>query len=102
MTSAESSAKAAISKSSARDGPRRYRRPGLAADRFRRSLAGYLLAWPWFDGLSTWILRRLYFPASRLWAAAELADGSAARFLQGVPMQRRLEHNRRLESGLAD
>jgi pimeloyl-ACP methyl ester carboxylesterase len=101
MTSAESSAKAAISEASGRDGPRRDRRPGLAADRFRRALAGYLLAWPWFDGLSTWILRRLYFPASRLWAAAELADGSAERFWQAVPMRRRLEHSRRLESVLA-
>jgi len=98
MTSAESSANAAISKISSRD-ERRY--PGLAAERFRRNLAGYALAWPWFDGLGAWMLRRLYFPASRLWAAAELADGSAERFWEAVPMRRRLEHSGRLEAVLA-
>lgn len=98
MTSAESPANPAISETAGRD-ERRY--PGLAAERFRRSFAGYALAWPWFDGFSAWILRRLYFPASRLWAAAELADGSAECFWEAVPMRRRLEHNVRLEAVLA-
>ena len=50
MTSAESSAKAAINEAAGRDGPHRDRRPGHTADRFRRSFAGYALAGPWFDG----------------------------------------------------
>jgi hypothetical protein len=98
MTSAESPANPAIGEASSRD-ERRY--PGLTAERFRRNLAGYALAWPWFDRLSAWMLRRLYFPASRLWAAAELADGSAERFWEAVPMRRRLEHSERLETVLA-
>jgi len=98
MTSAESPANPAIGEAMRRD-ERRY--PGLTAERFRRRLAGYALAWPWFDGVSAWMLRRLYFPASRLWAAAELADGSAERFWEAVPMRRRLEHNARLEAVLA-
>jgi pimeloyl-ACP methyl ester carboxylesterase len=96
--SAESSTKPAISEAS---DERRYRRPGRAADRLRRNLAGYALAGTWFDGFSAWILRRLYFPASRLWAAAQLADGSAERFWEAVPMRRRLEHSGRLEAVLA-
>jgi pimeloyl-ACP methyl ester carboxylesterase len=101
MPPAKSSASPAISEASNREGPHRDRRPGLGAERFRRSLAGYVLAWPWFDGFGAWILRRFYFPASRLWAAAELADGSAERFWEAVPMRRRLEHGSRLEAVLA-
>ena len=99
MTSAESSASRSAGETAVRDSG--YRRPGFAADRIRRSLAGYALAWPWFDGLSAWMLRRLYFPVSRLWAAAQLAEGEAERFWQAVPMPRRLEHNARLERALA-
>jgi pimeloyl-ACP methyl ester carboxylesterase len=100
MTSVESPANTEISETLGQD-ERRNRRPGRAAYRFRRSIAGYALAGPWFDGFSAWILRRLYFPASRLWAAAQLADGSAERFWQAVPMRGRLEHNGRLEAVLA-
>jgi pimeloyl-ACP methyl ester carboxylesterase len=99
MTSAESPANAEISETLGQD-EHRDGRPGRAADRFRRSVAGYALAGSWFDGFSAWILRRLYFPASRLWAAGQLADGSAERFWQAVPMRRRLEHNGRLEAVL--
>ena len=100
MTSTDSSANAAMGAASgATAAP--YRRPGETADRIRRMLAGYVLAWPWFDGFSAWALRRLYFPASRLWAAARLADGSPERFWETVPMRRRLEHNGRLAAALA-
>src|SRR5262245_55915412 len=97
MTSAESPANPATAAAN-RDGPHRYRPFSLTFGRVRRNLAGYALAWPWFDGLSAWILRRLYFPASRLWASAQIADGSAERFWHAVPIQRRLEHGEPLEA----
>ena len=100
MASAESPANPATGATN-RDEPQGHRRSGLTFEGVRRNLAGHALAWPWFDGLSAWILRRLYFPASRLWASAQIADGSLERFWQTVPIQRRLEHGERLETVLA-
>ncbi|HLL26852.1 MAG TPA: hypothetical protein VKT73_04290 [Xanthobacteraceae bacterium] len=101
MTSADTPTTPALPEISRADWPHGYRRPDARADRWRRSLAGYALAWPWFDGLSAWILRRLYFPASRLWAAAELAEGSPERFWKAAAIQRRRGHIERIEAVLA-
>ncbi len=48
--------------------------------------AGWLLGWPWLDPLARWLLRHWYFPLSRLWAAAGVADGSVERFFEAVPL----------------
>src|SRR5262249_61187399 len=56
---------------------------------------------PWFDGFGAWVFRRLYFPASRLWAAAQLAEGDPERFWQLVPMPPRPQRRRRLAATLA-
>ena len=56
------------------------------AERLLRSPAGAVLARPWFDALALSLLRRFYFPLSRLWAAAQMADGSVNRFERSVPI----------------
>ncbi len=45
-----------------------------------RSPLGALLAKPWLDQAGLFGLKRWYFPLSRLWAAANAADGDPARF----------------------
>jgi len=47
-----------------------------------RGPLGGLFTSPWFDRLSTVLLRRLYLPLSRLWAMADIAAGSTAKFLE--------------------
>jgi hypothetical protein len=66
------------------------------AGRWQRNLSGYALGWPWFDGFSNWALRRLFFPASRLWAAAQLANGSPERFYRAAGLPRRRGDDRRI------
>lgn len=56
------------------------------AERRRRAIAGTLLAHPWFDRATLHALKHVLFPASRLWAAAQLADGDVEHFLQAVPL----------------
>jgi len=72
-----------------------------ASDRFMRRFAGLALANPMFDRFGIWALRRLYFPVSRLWAAARIARGDPAAFYDAVPMQGRLEDVGRLRAALA-
>ena len=55
-------------------------------DSLRRTVAGTLFARPWFDRTSLFALRHVMFPASRLWAAAQVADGDLEQFLAAVPM----------------
>ena len=38
-----------------------------------RQLKGMAFGWPWFDPVGSWALRRLFVPASLLWAAAEIS-----------------------------
>lgn len=66
------------------------------AMRFLRSPAAALLARPWFDRFALGILRRYFFPASRLWAMARAAEGDMDHFLQDLPASslRRRELNR--------
>ncbi|MCZ6863697.1 MAG: hypothetical protein O7I42_26170, partial [Alphaproteobacteria bacterium] len=63
-------------------------RPERHALLFRviRSPVGALIARPWFHGLASWFLLRWYFPLSRLWAAASLAEGSIERFAEAIPL----------------
>ena len=68
--------------------PEAHARPDRHAFLFRliRSPIGALVARPWFHGLASWLLIRWYFPLSRLWAAASLAEGSVERFAEEVPL----------------
>jgi len=52
--------------------------------RLIRSPAGALLARPWMDGVVLLLLRRYFFPLSRLWALAREAEGSVERFIAGT------------------
>lgn len=65
-------------------GPDRLPR-GLAPERFLRGQFGEWVSRPWLDraafGSLPW-----YFPLSRLWAAASIADGDVSRFREEVPL----------------
>lgn len=64
-------------------------RPDPVDERVVRAIAGTMLAWPWFDRAALFMLRRWFFPVSRLWAAARQADGDAGRFFEAVPVSPR-------------
>lgn len=72
-----------------------------ATEKHIRGLAGLVLARPWFDHFSHWMLRKWFFPASRLWAAARMAHGSPEAFYAAVPMERPPGDDRRLIAALA-
>jgi pimeloyl-ACP methyl ester carboxylesterase len=61
-------------------------RPEDAAERRIRGAMGLLLAYPWFDRLSLWMLVRYFFPLSRLWAAATESHGLPDRFIGNIPL----------------
>ncbi len=81
--------------------PRRFLKTRAGAGKRMRWLMSHALGWPFFDPACSWMLRRLYLPASRLWAAAHIADGSPRRFYDAVPMPRRVDDGSRLENALA-
>jgi pimeloyl-ACP methyl ester carboxylesterase len=56
--------------------------------RLLRSPFGAPLAHPWLDPASLAVLARGYLPLSRLWAAANIAEGSVDRFVEAVPLAR--------------
>lgn len=65
------------------------RQMGVAAGRdsgLRRFVVGTLLARPWFDRATLFALKHMFFPASRLLAAADEARGDTAIFKQAVPL----------------
>jgi pimeloyl-ACP methyl ester carboxylesterase len=62
---------------------------------------GSLLARPWLDGLTLRALRHVFFPLSRLWAAASAADGAHDAFWEHAGQPRRHEHRERLTRILA-
>lgn len=66
--------------------PEPFLRTGSGAHGLRRRILGLLLGWAWFDRVSTFSLRRLFFPLSRLFAAAQSADGQPRAFCEAVPM----------------
>lgn len=63
-----------------------FARTGAAAGPWKRGAAGVALAWPWLDDIIVPSLKRGYFPLSRMWAAAQIADGDPKRFIAAVPM----------------
>lgn len=65
-----------------------------------RQLKGMAFGWPWFDPVGSWALRRLFVPASLLWAAAEEAGTSAEKFYASARISREDGDARRLESVL--
>src|SRR6476660_3580479 len=67
----------------------------------KRRLSGLTLAWPWLDRAGLWLLRRASFPASRVWAAAQVADADIHRFYAVTGMPRRSENDARLAAALA-
>lgn len=67
----------------------------------KRQLSGLALAWPWFDRAGLWLLKRAYFPASRLWAAAQVADADPARFYAAAGISRNPARDTRLADALA-
>lgn len=71
------------------------------AESARRCFAGTVLARPWFDHAVLAGLRSLFFPSSRLWAAARTAGGDVQRFYDAVPLTPRLEQRDRLQRTLA-
>ena len=91
-----------VTASGAMDGWTGHRlRPEDSVERYARGVSGALFSRPWFDRFSLWTLRRWFFPASRLWAAARNAHGSAERFFDAVPMSPLRGDDRRLLTTLA-
>ena len=63
---------------------------------------GDLFARPWFDRTTFALLKRLYFPLARLWAAATAADGDLDRFIEEAALVRPSERQlRAARAGLA-
>jgi len=58
--------------------------PGKWVDRLIHSPVGDLIARPWVDPVGLAALKRWYFPLSRLWAAANVADGSTDAFRAAI------------------
>lgn len=54
------------------------------AERFRRGASSLVLGRPWFDAAALHLLRGTFFPLSRLWAAAHLAEARADQFIAAV------------------
>jgi pimeloyl-ACP methyl ester carboxylesterase len=63
--------------------------------------AGLLIARPWLDAVTLRTLKHVYFPISRLWAAAAVAHGDRDAFYTAVPLRRRLEDGERVMRALA-
>lgn len=80
---------------------RRHASGARSPERALRSLAGLFAARPWFDKAGLSALKHVFFPVSRLWAAAREARGDAGRFYAAVPLPGRLEDRQRLEFALA-
>ncbi|MEQ1713184.1 MAG: alpha/beta hydrolase family protein, partial [Hyphomicrobium sp.] len=55
------------------------------SERLRRGVSSLALGRPWFDGAALSLLRRYFFPLSRTWAAAHLADGRVEAFAPAGP-----------------
>jgi hypothetical protein len=71
----------------------------VAKDQTRRRLSGltgHLLARPWFDTVTLQSLKHVFFPLSRLWAAATVAEGSVDAFWDASEAPRRHEKRDKL------
>ena len=60
---------------------------GRGATEFLRGPMGAVVARPWFDQLTMAALKRLFCPLSRLWAAAEEADGRVDHFCDALGLE---------------
>lgn len=87
------------------DAPRTAAGLRLAADdathRRLQGLAGVALARPWLDHLTLAGLKHVFFPLSRLWAAATVADGDVEAFWQASHAPRRHEQRARVAAILS-
>ncbi|MDU8929946.1 hypothetical protein RXV86_21375 [Alisedimentitalea sp. MJ-SS2] len=70
------------------------------AQRIMASMVGELLARPWLDWLILQTLKRLFFPFSRLWAAARAANGEIEAFAEAAPLTRPIRTRGRLRRAL--
>lgn len=71
--------------------------------RLRRLMSGPIgaaLAQPWLDSLTPYVLKRFYFPLSRLWAAAEAAGADAHAFRNVIPLPEWRMNRGRVERAL--
>ena len=68
---------------------------------WRRFFVGTVLARPWFDAATLFALKHMFFPASRLLAAADEARGDVTLFKQAVPLTETAAPYARLEALLA-
>jgi len=66
-----------------------------------RGAAGLLFGRSWLDPLASLALRRWFFPLSRLWAAAEVAQGSPEAFLDAAPVVARPNQRDRIVEALS-
>ena len=81
--------------------PAPHLRTGAGAHGWRRQMMGMALGWPYVDTATLFILRRVFFKVSRMWAAAHVAGGSPEAFCAAVPMEARLADKRHLTAALA-
>ncbi len=71
------------------------------AETARRFVVGSLLARPWFDHATLFGLKHVFFPASRVWAAAATdTDAEYDRFCAAVPIPVRHEQRERVTRAL--
>ncbi len=69
-------------------------------ERARRFVVGTLLARPWFDHATLLILKHMFFPGSRAWAAAAEAGTDYAAFCAAMPMPVRHEKREKISATL--
>ena len=62
------------------------------AERLIRSPLGAVTQSPYLDPVALFALKRLFFPLSRLWAAAGIAETSVARFIDEAQLTGRIAH----------
>jgi pimeloyl-ACP methyl ester carboxylesterase len=86
-----------LSTSSGRHIPRREIN---AAQRIMASPIGEILARRWLDWLILQGLKRLFFPFSRLWAAARAANGEVDEFAAAAPLTREIRYKAKLRRAL--
>jgi pimeloyl-ACP methyl ester carboxylesterase len=70
--------------------------PHTEVEQALRMALGHLLFRPWFDRAALLTLGTWVFPASRLWAAAELAGGDVTKFIELTPALQGVRLNRTL------
>lgn len=81
-------------------GHRPPRRDLNAAQCILASPVGEILARRWLDWLILQSLKRLFFPFSRLWAAARAANGEVDRFAAAAPLTREIRYRGKLRRAL--